>query len=120
MKKIRFACIAFLALALCSCTHLVLDSTERLQVKNLTDQDIAQLSVVGKNDTILWIPDTIVAGALSYVYEQDFVGSFHIVIKAKDSTGAWEIVDMGKIDFAGGSELLKISKKDGEWDHHFE
>jgi len=120
MKKLRFACITILSCVLSACTHLVLDSTERLQIKNLTDQDLAQLSVVGKKDTILWIPDTVAPGELSYVHELDFVGSFHIVIRAKDSTGSWETVDMGKIDFDGGSELLKISKKDGEWEHHFE
>ncbi|MBP5248223.1 MAG: hypothetical protein J6Z31_10265 [Fibrobacter sp.] len=120
MKKFLLVCISFIALALCACTHLVLDSTERLQIKNMTDQEIARLSVVGKNDTVLWIPDTVLPGELSYVHEQDFVGTFYIIIQAKDSTGAWNIVDLGNIDFDGGSELLKISKKDGEWDHHFE
>ncbi|MCR5027959.1 MAG: hypothetical protein K6A31_01715 [Fibrobacter sp.] len=120
MKKWILALVSTVFFMLSACTHLVLDSTERLQVKNLSDQDITDLSVVGKSDTIVWIPDTVAPGELSFVHEQDFVGSFHIIFKTLDSTGAWEIVDMGKIDFDGGSELLKISKKDGEWDHEFE
>ncbi len=120
MKRVLFIFISIFALLVSACTHLVLDSTERLQVKNLADQDIAQISVVGKNDTILWIPDTVAPGELSYVHEMDFVGSFHIILKAKDSSGTWETVDLEKIHFDGGSELLKISKKDGEWEHHFE
>ena len=120
MKKWILALSSVIFLSLSACTHLVVDSTERLQVKNLSDQFITDVSVVGKNDTVVWIPDTGAPGELSFVHEQDFVGSFHIIFKTMDSTGTWEFVDMGKIDFDGGSELLKISKKYGEWDHEFE
>ena len=116
MKK--FLALAFLCLSACS--HLVVDSTERLQIKNLSDKAITRFSVVGKSDTLLWVPDTVLPGELSFVREADFVGTFYAVFYAADSTGKFHLVDAGKIHFDGGSELLKFSEKDDVWDLEFE
>lgn len=113
-----FAC-ALAALCLSACTHLVLDSTERLQVRNLSDRTIGNISVVGRNDTLVWIPEKISPGELSHVHERDFVGSFRIIFEA-ETDSAREIVDLGKVRFDGGSELARIYRKDGVWTLKFE
>lgn len=116
---IRLFLILLSAFWLSACTHLVYDSTERLQVKNLSDRSIRKLSVVGANDTLVWIPEEIAPGELSHVHERDFVGSFRIVFEAK-ADDIWETVDLGKIRFDGGSELARIFRKDGVWSLKFE
>ena len=108
------------AIFLTACTHLVVDSTERLQLKNLSDVSIAKLCVIGEKDTLVWVPDTVLPGELSFVHEEDFVGTFHILFYAADSAGKFSPVYAGKLHFDGGSELLKFTKKDGEWDLDFE
>lgn len=115
----RFLSIAC-ALFLCGCTHLFWDSTERLQLKNLSDSPVCRFSIVGASDTIPWVRDTVQPGKLSFVHERDFVGSFHAVFWAQDSTGRWEVVDLGRLQFDGGSEILSLSKRDGEWRGKFE
>ncbi len=108
-----------LLLLLLGCTHLVLESTERLQIRNLSDSAIRNFSVAGRSDTLVWIPEEVAPGDLSYVHERDFVGSFHIVFEAK-SGGRWIPVELGKVRFDGGSELAKISRKDSIWVLDFE
>ncbi len=111
--------LGFLLLSLVACTHLVWESTERLQIRNLSDLTIRNLSVVGESDTLVWIPEEIAPGELSRVHERDFVGSFRILFEAK-TDGRWSSVDLGKIRFDGGSELAKISRKDSLWVLRFE
>lgn len=111
--------LGILILPLFACTHLVWESTERLQLKNLSDRTIRHFSVVGESDTLVWIPEEVAPGELSYVHERDFVGSFHIVFEANED-GRWIPVDLGKIRFDGGSELAKISRKDRLWVLNFE
>lgn len=111
--------LGVLLLPLLACTHLVWESTERLQVKNLSDRTIRNFSVVGESDTLVWIPEEVAPGELSHVHERDFVGSFRIVFEAR-ADGRWESVELGKIRFDGGSELAKISRKDSLWVLKFE
>lgn len=47
--------LGFLLLLLVACTHLVWESTERLQIRNLSDRTIRNFSVVGESDTLVWI-----------------------------------------------------------------
>lgn len=116
----KFIAWMFTLFCLSGCTHLILDSTERLQLKNGADAAVAAFSVVGERDTIPWVRDTVLPGELSLVREKDFVGSFHIVFSAADSAGNWRIVDLGKVHFDGGSEILILLKKDGVWHSEFE
>jgi hypothetical protein len=116
---IRRMLLSAALLFLAGCTHLICDSTERLQLRNLSDVSVRDFSVVGKNDTLVWISETVAPGELSYVYERDFVGTFHVLLFAKSDSG-WTPVDLGKIDFDGGSELANISKKDGRLRLKFE
>lgn len=115
----RIAILFALAFGLISCTHLLIDSTERLQLRNLSDETISDFSVVGSNDTLLWISETVLPGEQSHVFEKDLVGKFHVIFTAEDSSGNAQIVELGKLHFSGGSELLEISKTDSGWKAHF-
>ncbi len=111
--------LGVLLLPLVACTHLVWESTERLQIRNLSDRAIRNFSVVGESDTLVWIPEEVAPGELSHVHERDFVGSFRIVFEEK-ADGRWSFVELGKIRFDGGSELAKVSRKDSLWILKFE
>ncbi|MFA6836110.1 MAG: hypothetical protein WCR04_06865 [Fibrobacteraceae bacterium] len=112
----RLAVLSIFFVFCCSCTHLVLDSSVRFQVRNDSDFTLAKLSVQGDSSYKVWIPDTLLPGKTSKVYEEDWVGSFNIVFYAFDSaSNKWTKIDLGTISFDGGSSFGEISQKDGIW-----
>ena len=80
--KNLFVLVAVLACAfsLTGClSHLFVDSTTRLQVENKTDSHIVSFGILSDDGSYWpWINDTIAPGEKSRVYEEDFVGSFHV------------------------------------------
>ena len=59
-------------------SHWFEDSTTRLQIENRTGADIVEIDIVSEDGKSIrpWIKDTIKAGEISRVYEDDWVGDF--------------------------------------------
>jgi hypothetical protein len=88
--KNLFVLVAVLACAfsLTGClSHLFVDSTTRLQVENKTDSHIVSFGILSDDGSYWpWINDTIAPGEKSRVYEEDFVGSFHVRLQLEKGT----------------------------------
>lgn len=114
--------LALLALTLTGClSHWFTDSTTRLQVENRSKSTILGIDIISEDGTSVrpWIKDTIEPGERSRVYEEDWVGTFNLRIKARHPLGAsaqnglrayadgeYVIEDL---EFDGGSEFLVVS-----------
>jgi hypothetical protein len=141
MKKIyrnSFVLVAVLASAfsLTGClSHLFVDSTTRLQVENKTDSHIVSFGILSDDGSYWpWVKDTIAPGEKSRVYEEDFVGSFHVRLQLEKGT-CYEPVAETKgactgdcvrncsvtltkeyftVDFDGGSYYMVVKEEKGE------
>jgi hypothetical protein len=103
----RFIFVFFLL----SCTHWFTETETRLQMENLTKQEIHSLSLVSKEGKVhVLVPDTLEPGEFSRVYENGWVGEFKFAVFA-DSR-----IDLGSHALKGGSILAKIkeSEENGE------
>ena len=75
MKYLRlFLCIVALSLTACM-SHVITDSTTRLQIENKTNVAILGLDIVSEDGTSVqsWIKETIEPGEKSRVVEEDWV-----------------------------------------------
>ena len=141
MKKIyrnSFVLVAVLASAfsLTGClSHLFVDSTTRLQVENKTDSHIVSFGILSDDGSYWpWVKDTIAPGEKSRVYEEDFVGSFHVRLQLEKGS-CYEPVAETKgactgdcvrdcsvtsteesfsVDFDGGSYYMVVKEEKGE------
>ena len=88
--KNLFVLVAILASAfsLTGClSHLFVDSTTRLQVENKTDGYVVGFGILSDDGSYWpWVKDTIAPGEKSRVYEEDFVGSFHVRLQLEKGT----------------------------------
>lgn len=83
MKFLRlFLCFVAFSLSACM-SHVLLDTSTRLQVENKTDVTILGLDVVSEDGTSVqpWIKDTVAPGEKSKVVEQDWVGTFRVRVR---------------------------------------
>ena len=99
-------------------SHWFEDSTTRLQIENRTGADIVEIDIVSEDGKSIrpWIKDTIKAGEISRVYEDDWVGDFKGRILYLDSR-----IEEGwfDIELSGGSLYLVFTRNpDGTL--HFE
>ena len=133
-----FVLVAVLACAfsLTGClSHLFVDSTTRLQVENKTDSHIVSFGILSDDGSYWpWINDTIAPGEKSRVYEEDFVGSFHVRLQLEKGT-CYEPVAETKcactgdcvrhcsvtsteesfsVEFDGGSYYMVVKEEKGE------
>lgn len=141
MKKIyrnSFVLVAVLASAfsLTGClSHLFVDSTTRLQVENKTDGYVVGFGILSDDGSYWpWVKDTIAPGEKSRVYEEDFVGSFHVRLQLEKGT-CYEPVAETKgactgdcvrdcsvtltkeyftVEFDGGSYYMVVKEEKGE------
>ena len=83
MKFLRlFLCFVAFSLSACM-SHVLLDTSTRLQVENKTDVTILGLDVISEDGTSVqpWIKDTVAPGEKSKVVEQDWVGTFRVRVR---------------------------------------
>lgn len=140
--KMRFgylfviAAVLACAFSLTGClSHLFVDSTTRLQVENKTDGYVVGFGILSDDGSYWpWVKDTIAPGEKSRVYEEDFVGSFHVRLQLEKGT-CYEPVAETKgactgdcvrncsvtsteesfsVDFDGGSYYMVVKEEKGE------
>ena len=83
MKFLRlFLCLVALSLTACV-SHIVLDTSTRLQVENKTDVTILGLDIISEDGSSIvpWIRDAIEPGEKSKVVEDDWVGTFRVRVR---------------------------------------
>lgn len=83
MKYLRlFLCLVALTLTACM-SHILLDTSTRLQIENKTDVAILGLDIVSEDGTSVrsWINETIEPGEKSKVVEEDWVGTFRVRVR---------------------------------------
>ena len=83
MKFLRlFLCFVAFSLSACM-SHVLLDTSTRLQVENKTDVTILGLDVISEDGTSVqpWIKETVAPGEKSKVVEQDWVGTFRVRVR---------------------------------------
>lgn len=105
MKRVFI--FAFLLLFfLLSCTHWLIDTQTRIQVKNSTGERISDLSIVSKNgQKIVLVPGSIENDKESKVYEIEWVGEFNFVVRLEEN---WDSLGVHKLK--GGTVLATIGK----------
>ena len=121
MKKCRMHLLVVAVLFSCSfllsgcLSHWFIDSTTRLQVENRSSQTIVgiDISTEDYSESWPWIQDTIRPGEKSRVYEEDFVGEFHVRIRTEN--GVYTIDDL---KFDGGSEYVVFTDDEGNSLHY--
>ena len=92
MKYLRlFLCLVALTLTACM-SHILLDTSTRLQIENKTDVAILGLDVVSEDGTSVrtWINETIEPGGKSKVVEEDWVGTFRVRVRFDKWNGETE------------------------------
>ena len=87
-------------------THWLVDSTTRLQVENRSSQTIVGVDILAENGSgyKVWVQDTIRTGEKSRVYEEDWVGSFHMRIRTTEGEYKFD-----NLELEGGSEYMVVS-----------
>ncbi|MDR2580195.1 MAG: hypothetical protein LBC85_04290 [Fibromonadaceae bacterium] len=100
--------LPLLALLMTSCTHWVIDTTTRIQVRNNTGESIYDFSVISETEQIIvLVPEIIEAGSDSKVREVEWVGkNFNFVIFTSDGTKK----NLGIHKLKGGSVLAQIDE----------
>jgi len=98
---VRFA--FFLMIIFSSCTHWIVGSEVRLQMENLTDEVISDLSVHSKSGSVVLVPETLESGEKSKVYEVEWVGKFEFGISQ---------APLGVHRLEAGSSVVAQIKKD--------
>ena len=130
------AAVLACAFSLTGClSHLFVDSTTRLQVENKTDSHIVSFGILSDDGSYWpWINDTIAPGEKSRVYEEDFVGSFHVRLQLEkgscyepvaetENTCTGDCVrncsvtsteESFSVEFDGGSYYMVVKEEKGE------
>ena len=83
MKYLRlFLCLVALSLTACM-SHVITDTSTRLQIENKTDVTILGLDIVSEDGSSVqpWINETIEPGEKSKVVEEDWVGTFKVRVR---------------------------------------
>jgi hypothetical protein len=102
IKKANLIAFIF-AFLLFSCTHWIIDTETRIQMKNETGVEIYNLSLISKDGKIMVLaPDAYKA------YEHELVGKFDFVVYAK---GDPEPKNLGIHELKGGSVTAIITKE---------
>ena len=99
-------------------SHWFEDSTTRLQIENRTGADIVEIDIVSEDGKSIrpWIKDTIKAGEISRVYEEDWVGDFKGRILYLDSR-----IEEGWFDISlSGGSLYLVFTRNPDGTLHFE
>jgi len=93
----------FLMVIFSSCTHWIVGSDVRLQMENLTDEVISDLSVYSESGSVVLVPETLENGEKSKVYEVEWVGRFEFRILQ---------APLGTHKLKAGSSVVAQIKKD--------
>ena len=93
----------FLMVIFSSCTHWIVGSEVRLQMENLTDEVISDLSVHSKSGSVVLVPETLESGEKSKVYEVEWAGKFQFRILQ---------APLGTHRLKAGSSVVAQIKKD--------
>ena len=83
MKYLRlFLCFVVLCLTACM-SHVITDTTTRLQVENKTDVTILGVDIISEDgkSVYTWIRDAVEPGEKSRVVEEDWVGTFKVRVR---------------------------------------
>jgi len=100
------------AFFLLSCTHWLIDTETRIQVKNSTDVIISDLCIVSKSgQQFILVPASIESGKKSRVYEREWVGEFNFMVRAGED---WKTLGIHKLK--GGSVLAEISGENDKFE----
>ena len=102
-------------------SHWFEDSTTRLQIENRTGADIVEIDIVSEDGKSIrpWIKDTIKAGEISRVYEEDWVGDFSGRILYANGVGIGVQKGYFDIELSGGS-LYLVFTRNSDGTLHFE
>jgi len=97
---------------LLSCTHWLIETQTRIQVRNSTKYTISDLCIVSKSgQKIVLVPGSIEPKKESKIYEVELVGEFDFEISARDS-----LESLGTHKLKGGSLLAEITEKGGKFE----
>ena len=96
-------------------SHWFIDSTTRLQIENQSNQTIVGIDISNEDysENTPWIQDTIRPGEKSRVYEEDWVGTFHVRIRTE--AGNYSI---DELRFDGGSEYVVFTDDEDNTLHY--
>lgn len=97
MKKL----LLLLLSSLTSCTHWLIDTETRIQMENLTEKEICDLSI-GEN---IIVPGCLKSGEISKFHENDWVGTFSFTIYIEGLPK-----DLGEHKLKGGTITAQISE----------
>jgi hypothetical protein len=98
-KILKILSILAILVQTISCTHYLIETETRIRMKNETDVEISNLSLISKNGEIkVLVPETVEAGKRSKGYEHEWVGKFTFVVFVGDSPK-----DLGTHELKGGS-----------------
>ena len=116
MKFLRlFLCFVAFSLSACM-SHVLLDTSTRLQVENKTDVTILGLDVISEDGTSVqpWIKETVAPGEKSKVVEQDWVGTFKVRVRFEKWNGK-SLASIGKLcAYSSISRVYNTLAKQGE------
>jgi len=95
-------------LALSSCTHWLIDTDTRIQVRNRTQNSIYNFSVVSKDGKVkVLVPGEIKKDSSSRVYDCEWIGEFNFAIfTGEDFTR----MELGTHKLKGGSVRVEIKE----------
>lgn len=120
MKYLRlFLCIVALCLTACM-SHIITDTSTRLQIENKTDVAILGLDIVSEDGTSVrtWINETVQPGEKSKVVEEDWVGTFRVRVRFEKWNGMHSskatacVKETRVVETVGGKVLAKQSEAD--------
>jgi hypothetical protein len=104
------------AFFLLSCTHWLIDTETRIQVKNSTSDTIKDLCIVSKSkEQRVLVPNSIASGEKSNVHEVEWVGEFDFMVYVHVGDN-WEPQPLGIHKLKGGSVLAEISEENGKYE----
>ncbi len=109
MKSVKFLFLLLLGAFFSSCTHWLIDTETRIQVKNSTNRDIYELSVISPGKRIVLVPDTLKVDESSNVHVISWVGKFKFAIFVKNLPDS---VYLGEYELKGGSIKAEIKGED--------
>jgi len=107
MKKLAL----LLAFLLSSCTHWLIDTETRIQVKNETGVEIYDFSIISETEKIRHlVRDVVEPDSSSRIYEHELVGKFNFVVFSEGIPS-----NLGVHKLKGGMVFVRIIEKDGKF-----
>ena len=104
LKILRILLILLILVQTISCTHWIVGSTVRIQMENLTDEVISDLSVVSEKGHIVLVPEILGSREKSRVHEVEWAGEFPLAIFVDGSR-----IELGTHKLKAGSVFMQIN-----------